>query len=64
MMHETGKREGMGLEGGKNKEEGEKTEGGKRRQSASGIECELEQKQKRGEAAGATYWEERDRRQS
>lgn len=53
----------MGLEDGKNKEEGEKTEGGKRRQSASRID-ELEQKQKRGEAVGATYWEERDRRQS
>lgn len=63
MMHETRKREGMGLEDGKNKEEGEKTEGGKRRQSASRID-ELEQKQKRGEAVGATYWEERDRRQS
>lgn len=53
----------MGLEGGKNKEEGEKTEGGKRRQSASRMD-ELGRKQRRGEAVGATRWEERDRRQS
>lgn len=63
-MHESRKRGvGMGLEGGKNKEEGEKTEGGKRRQSASRMD-ELGQKQRRGEAVGATRWEERDRRQS